>query len=700
MMKKLLAGLLSLSFVLPFFPAKAAITVTEIVLPKDTAGNPVFTSDASGKIVYGADPSVLVDGDTVYLYAGHDESSDSEAGRKIYNQKEYICYSTKDMKTWQPEGSVMKVSTDEVTWARDSSSGWASQVTKYKNKYYLYFCTWDKTSAGKQSIGVAVSDKPTGPFHDIGSPLVKGTLTMPQNSNWDDIDPTIWIETDSSGTEHRYLAWGNSQYYICELNEDMVSVKDLNGDGKITCGKDSRAADIINRSPAGYTEAPWIYRRKDADGKYYGDYYLFYASGWHEEMAYSTTDDLINGTWKYGKILMPPNATSNTNHMAVFDFNGKTYFAYHNGSQPGGNGYRRIPCMTELHFKDDGSIEEIPETASGLTGTTSTIYTNSGSPLAHENYVNSRYESDYPYKDVKAGAGIGKETADSQWLILSGKADKTKDSYVSIQSENKPGLYLTANPDFSVTLAQDTDASAETAKRQTFRTIQGLADDKGISFESIAYPEHFLTITNGTLSLQDGTDTQAATFYTSLDTGDDSLRTIAATVKHNQVLQGETFPKDNIILTLSYANGRTEHTTDFTTNASAFTNKKPGSYQLLVTYGTKDEQRTTLVPFTVVVKPEKVKKLEAKTTATKKKTTIRLSWKKASGQKYELSYGTTKKQHKKLGTVKISKKNIVYSHSSKVWEKGKSYYFHIRTCSKVNGLEKYSSYKTIKLKIK
>lgn len=165
------------------------------------------------------------------------------------------------MKTWTPEGSVMEVSTDNVAWARDSSSGWASQATKYKDKYYLYFCTWDKTSMGKQSIGVAVADKPTGPFKDIGAPLVRGTDTMPQNSNWDDIDPTVWIETGGNGEEHRYLAWGSSQYYVCELNEDMISVKDLNGDGKITCGKDSKTADIINRSPAGYTEAPWIYRR-------------------------------------------------------------------------------------------------------------------------------------------------------------------------------------------------------------------------------------------------------------------------------------------------------------------------------------------------------------------------------------------------------------------------------------------------------
>ncbi len=700
MKKRFLTGVLALSLMLPGVPVTAAVSTTEIVLPKDVAGNPVFTTDASGKRVYGADPSVLVDGDRVYLYAGHDESSDSEVDRKIYNQKEYICYSTTDMKTWKPEGSVMKVSTDAVKWARDSSSSWASQVTKYNGRYYLYFCTWDKTSQGKQSIGVAVADKPTGPFKDIGAPLVKGSLTKPQNSDWDDIDPTVWVDTDSKGVEHRYLAWGNSQYYVCELNKDMISVKDLNGDGKITCGTDSRSADIINRSPAGYTEAPWIYRRKDAKGKYYGEYYLFYASGWHESMAYSTTSDLINGEWNYGKILMPPNATSNTNHMAVFDFKGKTYFAYHNGSQPGGNGYRRIPCITELHFEKDGSIREIPETASGLTGTTSTVYTSSGARLSHETYVNSHNESDYPYKDVRVGAGTGREAADAKWLIMAGKADRNKGSYVSIQSENKPGLYITANSASHVTLAQDTDASAETARRQTFRTVQGLAGSKGVSFESVAYPGYFLTIVNGTLTLRNGADREAATFYTSLDKGDSSLRSIAATVKKNQVLQGTALAKGRITLTLFYANGVTKKTTDFTTNAASFKKKKPGKYQISVTYKEGSVQKTTMVPVTIVVKPVKVKTLKAKVTVGKKKTKVKLSWKKAKGQKYEISYGKKKKQHKKLGTVKITKKTAVYSRSRKTWKKGKSYYFHIRTYSKVNGVKKYSSYRTRKVKIK
>ncbi len=502
-------------------PVMTALENGEVSLQKSTGGNPLVGDSETGDYQYGGDPSVLVDGDTVYLYTGHDLSTDSEVKRAIYNIPEYVCYSTKDMKNWKSEGTVMKVSTDEVDWVTSSTTAWASQVVKHrdvgagKDRYYLYYCSWDKTSSGKQSIGVAVADSPTGPFKDMGKPLVPGTLTEPQRSNWDDIDPTVWVETDDSGEEHRYLAWGNSQYYICELNEDMISVKDLNGDGKITCGMTPEEADVLHHQTGltSFTEAPWIYRRKDAEGKYYGKYYLFYAYGWRERMAYATTDDLLTGSWKFGSVLMPPTATSNTNHMAVFDFKGKTYFVYHNGSLPGGNGYRRSACITELRFDDKGKVEVMSETAAGLNGTIMKIRDGAGNSLFHENFMNSGNDQEYPYEDITVLTGTPETDRDAEWVLTKGKADPGKDAFVSIQSENKPGLYLTAREDGTVTLAQDADASEAAAKRQTFRTVAGMADAGGVSFESISQPGKYLTVKEKKLCLTDGSDQKMATFY-------------------------------------------------------------------------------------------------------------------------------------------------------------------------------------------
>lgn len=489
-----------------------AAVETEIVtkvIPKSELGNPVV-GDVDN-LVYGGDPSVLVDGDTVYLYSGHDASSDEEVHKAVYNIPGYFCYSSSDMIHWNAEGVVMTM--DTVTWAADDQSAWASQVAKYNDKYYLYYCSWDKS--GKQSIGVAVSDSATGPFVDIGEPLVRGAKTKPATSSFNDIDPTVWIETDEAGEEHRYLAWGNGILYICELNEDMISVKDQNGDGEIDCGREPFENDILIRTKGikDYTEAPWLYRRSDENGNYYGEYYLFFAYQWRECMAYATTDSLLDGEWSELNIIMYPSATSNTNHMAVCDFKGKTYFIYHNGSLPKGNGYRRSVCIRELVFEEDGSISLMEETTKGLGGETTKLLDAQKEPVGHEGFVNSLADTDYPYTDVTVGTTVGDLETDYQWVIRKGKANPSEETYVSIESENKTGLYITALDEGKVLLSQDIDGTGETYKKQTFKTVNGLEDAEGVSFESIYYEGQYLTIVDGKLVLTDGADKNNATFY-------------------------------------------------------------------------------------------------------------------------------------------------------------------------------------------
>ncbi|MBO5489004.1 MAG: family 43 glycosylhydrolase, partial [Eubacterium sp.] len=554
--KKLISGLVCAALIATSIPtalavsndAEAATTTTDVIVQKTEVSNPILGTDNDGNLLYGGDPSIMVDGDTVYLYTGRDSSL-----KESYYMLEWQCYSTKDLKNWKNEGVVMKANKASISWANTGTDAWAGQVCKYKNKYYFYYCTWDKTSAGQQSIGVAVSDSPTGPFTDKGEPLVKGTFTTDASedglthsggySTWNDIDPTVWIETDEAGVEHRYLNWGNGRNFTCELNEDMITVKDINGDGKITFGTQksgatSATADVIEMTaPKNFTEAPYLYRRQDENGKYYGPYYLFYAYSWREQMAYATMDasnGLMNGTFKFGSVLMPPTATSNTNHPAVFDFKGKTYFVYHNGSLPGGSGFRRTACITELKFNENGSIQSIPETTIGITGDTPyTITSSYGELISHEAFDNDTADSSYPYKNIKIGlyGNTIANAADGQWAILAGKADASKANYVSIASENKPGLYFTANADKSVTLAQDSKYSSAagkivrdeaTAKAQTFRTVAGLSDSnnaKAVSFESVAYPGQFITISaNGYLELTDGSNAADATFLLSENT--------------------------------------------------------------------------------------------------------------------------------------------------------------------------------------
>ena len=486
----------------------------ELSVSKNTnpfAGNITKQND---RYNYGGDPAAFVDGDTVYAYTGHDISTNAEVNNAIYNIPEYLCYSTKDLINWKYEGVVMKMS--DVSWG-DAKSAWAAQVLKHNGKYYLYFCSWDRTSEGKQSIGVAVSDSPKGPFRDIGHPLVKGTLTNDQSSNWDDNDPTVWVDKDKNGEEHRYLAWGNSRYYICELNDDMISVKDLNGDKKITFGGEGTKGDVFYRGTGlnMYTEAPWLYRRQREDGTYYGDYYLIYAYRWREQMAYSTCTDLLRGDWKFGGLIFEANATSNTNHSGFFDFRGKTYMIYHNGALPEVNGYRRCPNICEVRFDSSGRIMKMEETTAGIGGTVSKITDHNGNMLGHASFVNSINDKDYPYANVQLGSKLKNLTEhDTDWVIVPGVSNVEEPSYVSIESENKTGLFVTAgNNGSSAVLSQITELDENDLKRATFRTIEGLSDTAKVSFESVSAPGTYLTFTeSGDIKMTDGSDPAACTF--------------------------------------------------------------------------------------------------------------------------------------------------------------------------------------------
>lgn len=683
----------------------------EVEVAKSRYTNPIGGYDNNGKLTYGGDPAAMVDGDTVYLYTGHDIAHGDS-----YVIDGWICYSTKDLLNWKYEGEILNA--EDVSWAKPEDNGeykgkkisaWAAQTVKHNGKYYFYYCTWDQTASGQQSIGVAVSDSPTGPFKDLGKPVVSGKVTDfgTETSAWNDIDPTVWIEKDDKGEEHRYLAWGNGNYYICELNDDMISVKDQNGDGKITGGTSTKTADVIQKtSVTTYTEAPWLYRRQDANGNYYGQYYLFYASGWREGMSYATTDDLLNGEWSEGKEIARPNVTSNTNHMAVIDFKGKTYFIYHNGALAGGNGYRRVANITELKFNEDGSIDEVPETTAGIAGTTTKIYTKAGAGvLAHENFLNSFDDADYPYENVYVGAMGYSDVKDAQWVLTDGKSDKTKPAYVSIQSENKSGLYLTVNDNGKVTLNQDSTGTDEMAKRQTFRSVKALdGSEDGVSFESVYKPGQYLTIVNNVLKITDGTDKAAATFVVGENSETPVLRGISLTAGTNVITQGQKISKINFSNVKAIYSDETQKTlaaSDYKVDYSKVNVNKTGTQYATVSYTEGDITKTVSVGVTVMPKLKAVTSLKAKVTKKKKakKAKVVLSWNyssKVTG--YEVYYKTSKNGKFKYATEVTGKKCTVSEETT--FKAGKTYWVAVKAYREYNGKTLTGPVKSIKIKIK
>src|SRR5438045_2898205 len=80
--------------------------------------NPVLKRDAEGNQIFTADPTVLVDGDTLYVYAGRDEAAIGH----WFNMNEWVCYSTKDMVDWKYEGVVLKAT--DFAWGAPGTA-WA-----------------------------------------------------------------------------------------------------------------------------------------------------------------------------------------------------------------------------------------------------------------------------------------------------------------------------------------------------------------------------------------------------------------------------------------------------------------------------------------------------------------------------------------------------------------------------------------------
>ncbi|MBK8802686.1 MAG: family 43 glycosylhydrolase [Fibrobacteres bacterium] len=298
-----------------------------------TADNPIVQT------YYTPDPAPMVWNDTVFVYTGHDEDVTVD---NFFTMSNWRVYSSTDMVNWTDRGSPLSYKT--FSWS--GGKAWAAQCIPRNGKFYWYV-TAGLSGGSQPSIGVAVSDNPTGPFKDpINKPLVK--------NSWDDIDPTVFIDTDGQA----YLYWGNPKLYYVKLNSDMVSYTGgIQQVPMTTASFGVRTGDAARATT--YEEGPWFFKRKSL-------YYMGYAAGpLPEPMGYSTSTG-PTGPWTYrGQIMSGANTGSFTNHSGIVEFKNKAYFFYHTGKLPGGGGYKRSTAVEEFSFNADGTIPTIAMTTKG-----------------------------------------------------------------------------------------------------------------------------------------------------------------------------------------------------------------------------------------------------------------------------------------------------------------------------------------------
>lgn len=319
------------------FPFLALAAMAAPALSQDAApgSNPIIRDK------FTADPAPMVDGERLYLYVGHDEAQRDE----MFNMKEWLVYSTTDMRHWTDHGPIMKVS--DFKWAKKDA--WAAQAIRKNGRYWFYAAVeHDQTHPGK-AIAVAVSDKPTGPFVDAkGSALITNQMTPKGSHSWEDIDPTVF--TDDDGTT--WIAWGNRQAYIAKLKSNMIEL-----DGPIR-----------EITPPHFEEGPWLHKR----GKFY---YLTYASldrATHrdERISYATATSL-DGPWTYRGELTGSGKYSFTIHPGIAQYKGDWYIFLHNASLAIGdlNGAigRRAVTVERLEYNSDGTLKPVVQTEAGIT---------------------------------------------------------------------------------------------------------------------------------------------------------------------------------------------------------------------------------------------------------------------------------------------------------------------------------------------
>jgi len=264
-----------------------------------------------------ADPHIAAFGQTYYLYPTTD-------GTEGWLSTAFTCWSSPDLKTWKNEGVILDLPRD-LTWAK--ARAWAPAIAIKGGKYYYYY-------SADANIGVAVADKPTGPFKDpLGKPLVAKGAFRGQT-----IDPMVLVDDDGAA----YLYWGQGQCHVVKLNPDMVSFN---------------PAAVVEFKPPGYNEGSFVFKRQ---GKYYLMWSEYDTRDPRYSVAYATATSPMGPFTKAEKnpVLKGRGAVKGAGHHSVLQVPGTDQWvmAYHRFQIPGGNGYNRETCLSPMRFDAQGNI--------------------------------------------------------------------------------------------------------------------------------------------------------------------------------------------------------------------------------------------------------------------------------------------------------------------------------------------------------
>jgi beta-xylosidase len=291
-----------------------------------------------------ADPNIARFGDTYYLYA----TTDGVAG---WGGKDFYVWTSKNLADWERSDEpflTLDGADGNVPWA--SGNAWAPTIIERDGKYYFYFSGHNPTY-DRKTIGVAVADKPEGPFTAQPEAMILNNEAVTSGQA---IDPAAFQDPE---TGKYYLFWGNggpsNGPVYAELSDDMLSIKQdtLQRIGGLT---DYREGTFLN------------YR----DGLYHLTYSIDDTGSPDYRVGYATATS-VDGPWTYRGVILEKDPTQGilgTGHSSIVQVPGtdEWYIAYHRFGMPGGDGTHRETTIDRLTFTDDGLMQKVVPTLTSV----------------------------------------------------------------------------------------------------------------------------------------------------------------------------------------------------------------------------------------------------------------------------------------------------------------------------------------------
>lgn len=319
---------------------------------------------------YMADPSVHVWNDKLYIYPSHDRESgiaENDNGDH-FDMNDYHVFSTDDIEavargetSLEDHGVILRVS--DIPWA--GRQLWDCDVQEKDGKYYLYFPLKDRNDIFR--FGVAVSDRPEGPFTPQPDPM-RGSYSIDVAVLKDDAPADgsgkpayyfyfggIWggqlqRYKDNKALEAAHLPEGEEPALpsrVARLSDDMLQFAE---EPQPVLVVDDNGEPLKANDPHRFFEASWVH-------KYNGKYYLSYSTGDTHLICYAISDSPY-GPFTYKGVILTPVKAGWTTHHCIVEFKGKWYL-FHHDSVPSGKTWLRSLKVCELHYNADGTIQTI-----------------------------------------------------------------------------------------------------------------------------------------------------------------------------------------------------------------------------------------------------------------------------------------------------------------------------------------------------